>query len=122
MKHLIAILGAALLFAVSMLGADASGTWSGKMPTRDGDTRDVTFKLKQEAGALTGAMSAFDNDVAIKDGKAEGDSLSFTVTLDFNGNSFKIVFTGTIKGDQIDMTREREGSGNKQTFTVKRGS
>ena len=34
----------------------------------------------------------------------------------FNGSSSKIMFKGT------EMTRQREGSGNKQNFTVKRSS
>src|SRR5262245_20077143 len=116
-----------LLAAIALLcgiaaAADLSGAWTGQMPTRNGETRDVTFKLKQDAGALTGTMSAFDNDVPIKEGKVEGDNLSFNVTLEFNGNSFKILFTGVAKGDRIEFTREREGSGNKQTFAVKRVS
>ena len=111
-----------LILAASAFAADASGTWSGQMPTRDGDTRDVTFKLKQDGAALTGTMSAFDNDVAIAEGKADGDNVSFKVTIDFNGNTFKIMFDGVVNGDRIEMTREREGSGMKQKFTVKRGS
>ena len=92
------------------------------MPTRDGETRDVTFKLKQDGAALTGTMSAFENDVAIADGKVSGDAVSFNVTLEFNGNSFKIVFGGEVKDNQIEMTREREGSGMKEKFTVKKAS
>jgi hypothetical protein len=122
MKRFFCLLAAVTVFAVTMLAADASGTWTGQMPTRDGDTRDVTFKLKQDGAGLTGTMSAFDNDIPIQEGKADGDKVTFTVTLDFNGNSFKISFNGTVKGDQIEMTREREGSGNKQNFTLKRSS
>ena len=111
-----------LFLTASAFGADATGTWTGQMPTRDGDTRDVTFKLKQDGAALTGTMSAFENDVAIAEGKADGNNIAFKVTLEFNGNSFKIVFEGVVKGDQIEMTREREGSGMKEKFTVKKSS
>ena len=109
-------------FALGVYAAGIDGKWSGQMPTRDGDTRDVTFTLKSDGGSLTGSMSAFDNEIPIKDGKIEGDKISFTVTLEFNGNSFKILFNGTVSGDSIAMIREREGSGNKQNFTVKRAS
>ena len=122
MTRLFTLLATLTVLAVTILAADASGTWTGQMPTRDGDTRDVTFKIKQDGAGLTGTMSAFDNDIPIQEGKADGDKVSFNVTLDFNGNSFKIMFNGTVKGDQIEMTREREGSGNKQNFTVKRST
>jgi len=122
MRHLLLLLTVSLLAAAIALGADVTGTWSGQMPTRDGEMRDVTFKLKQAGTALTGAMSAFDNDVPIADGKIDGDKLSFSVTLDFGGNSFKLLFTGTVKGNEIQMTRQREGTDLKQNFTVKRGS
>jgi hypothetical protein len=120
-KVLTAVLAGCLLLAVSALAADLTGTWSGQMPTRDGGTRDVTFKLKQSGAALTGTMSAFDNDIEIKDGKVDGDKLSFMVTLEFNGNEVKLLFAGTVKGNELEMTREREGSGSKQSFTLKRG-
>jgi hypothetical protein len=122
MKKLLSLISIGLICAIAALAADVSGTWSGQMPTRDGGTRDVTFKLKQDGGALTGSMSAFDNDVAIKDGKVDGNSLSFSVTLDFNGNEVKLLFTGTADGNELKMTREREGSGNKQNFTLKKTS
>ncbi len=122
MKKLLYLSALALICAIAALAADVSGTWSGQMPTRDGGTRDVTFKLKQAGGALTGTMSAFDNDIAIKDGKVDGNNLSFSVTLDFNGNEVKLLFTGAAEGSELKMTREREGSGNKQNFTLKKAS
>jgi hypothetical protein len=122
MKKLLYLSALALICSVVALAADVSGTWSGQMPTRDGGTRDVTFKLKQDGGALTGTMSAFDNDIAIKDGKVDGNNLSFSVTLEFNGNEVKLLFTGTSEGSELKMTREREGSGNKQNFTLKKSS
>ena len=85
MKQFSSLLVAVALFTATVFAADASGTSTGQMPTRDGDTRDVTFKLKQDGAG-------------------------------FNGSSFKIMFKGT------EMTCEREGSGNKQNFTVKRSS
>ena len=92
MKQFSSLLVAVALFTATVFAADASGTSTGQMPTRDGDTRDVTFKLK---------------DVTFKL-KQDG--------AGFNGSSFKIMFKGT------EMTREREGSGNKQNFPVKRSS
>ncbi len=105
-------LAIALLTAMTLLGADVTGTWTGQMPTRNGETRDVTFKLKQAGNTVTGAMSAFDNDIEIKDGKIDGEKISFTVTLEI-GDGIKLLFNGTVKDNEIQMTRQREGSEEK---------
>jgi hypothetical protein len=112
-------LAIALLSAITMLGADVTGTWTGQMPTRDGETRDVTFKLKQAGTAVTGSMSAFDNDIAIQEGKIDGEKISFTVTLEF-GDGIKLLFNGTVKDNEINLTRQREGADEKQGFVLKR--
>ena len=48
--------------------------------------------------------------------------LNFKVPLEFNGNSFVLIFKGTISGDQIKFTRGREGADQTQEFTAKRAS
>ena len=50
-------------------------------------------------------------------GIATGDK---TTTFDAGGNSIKILYKGTLTGDQMKMTREREGSGQPREFTIKR--
>jgi hypothetical protein len=119
MNRILFLTSFALLFALALPAADVTGTWTGQMPTRGGETREVTFKLKQAGSAVTGAMSAFDNDIEIKDGKIDGDNLAFTVTLEF-GDGIKLLFTGTVKGNEIQMTRQREGTDEKQSFVLKR--
>ena len=57
----------------------------------------------------------------ISDGKIDGDSLSFSQVMEFNGNSVKLIYKGKISGDEIKFTREREG-GEPVEFTAKRAS
>lgn len=112
----------AVLFAMTASAADVSGKWTGQMPTRNGDTREVTFNLKADGDKLTGTMGGPQGDIEIKDGKVSGDHISFSTHLEFNGNSFVLLFKGTVSGDQIKFTRGREGSDQTQEFTAKKAS
>jgi hypothetical protein len=110
------------LLAMTASAADVAGKWVGQMPTRNGDTREATFNLKADGDKLTGTMSGPGGDIEIKDGKVSGNDISFKVPLEFNGNSFVLIFKGTISGDQIKFTRGREGAEQTQEFTAKRAS
>ena len=112
-----------LLAAGAAFAADVSGKWVAQVPGRNGQTREVTLNLKADGGTLTGTVSGRGGDNPISDGKIDGDSISFTQTLEFNGNSVKLIYKGKISGDEIKFTREREGGEGQPTeFTAKRGS
>lgn len=108
------------LFVAASFAADITGKWTGDMPGRGGDATATTFTFKAEGDKLTGSMTGPQGDIAIKDGKVAGDQISFTTTLEFNGNSIKLLYKGTVAGESIKMTREREGSGQPREFTIKR--
>jgi len=112
-----------LLAAMSAWAADVSGKWVAQVPGRNGQTREVTFNLKADGGTLTGTVTTMRGEAPISDGKIDGDNISFSQTLEFNGNSVKLMYKGTISGDEIKFTREREGGrGQGAEFTAKRGS
>lgn len=125
-----------LLAVISAAAADLSGTWTGVIPARNNELIDLTFRLVQKGDALTGKLYRDSTAVPILDGKLEGDRISFRVESEEQvGNVFvliKYTFTGSIKGADIELTREREAnpmlnSGNpankpflRPTFTLKR--
>jgi len=104
---------AAITFTAS--AADVSGKWSGQVPSR-GEAAAATFTFKVDGDKLTGTMTGPQGEVALQDGKVSGDQLSFTTT----GGNAKILFQGTVAGNEIKMTRTREG-GQAREFTLKRG-
>lgn len=125
-----------LFAAMSVMAADLSGTWTGVIPARNNELQDVTFRLVQKGDAVTGKMYRDTTAVPILDGKILGDRISFRVESEEQvGNLFVLIkysFTGSIKGTEIELTREREAnpvlnSGNpanrafqKPTFSLKR--
>src|SRR5260370_20029485 len=108
-----------LLLTLAM-AADISGKWTGDMPGRGGDTAPTTFTFKVDGEKLTGGVAGAQGEMPIQEGKIAGNQISFSTTFDAGGNSIKILYKGTLSGDQMKMTREREGSGQPREFTLKR--
>jgi hypothetical protein len=109
-----------MLLAALTMAADISGKWTGDMPGRGGESASTTFNFKVDGEKLTGSMTGPQGEIPLQEGKVAGNQVSFSTTLDFGGNSVKIVYKGTLSGDQMKMTREREGSGQPREFTIKR--
>lgn len=110
-----------MAMATLTLAADVTGKWMAQVPGRQGATVETTFNLKVEGDKLTGTMSSPQGDVAIGEGKVSGDDISFSVTREFNGNSFKIIYKGKVAGEEIKFTRTIEGRDVPPTeFTAKK--
>jgi hypothetical protein len=123
MKKRIAFLSVCFVFAALSLvwAADVDGKWTAQVPGRGGQTRETTFTFKAEGEKLTGTVSGMQGDNPISDGKISGDDISFSLKLSFQGNDFTFLYKGKISGDEIKMTRTREGSDQPgQEFTAKR--
>ena len=84
--------------------------------------QDVTFNFKVDGDQLTGTVSGRRGETNITDGKIEGDDISFSQVMEFNGNQMKLMYKGKVAGDEIKFTRQREGGERSQEFTAKRAS
>ena len=96
-----------LLAAVAAFAADVSGKWVAQVPGRGGETREATFTFKVDGNQLTGSVSGRRGDVAISDGKIDGDDISFAQVMEFNGNQVKLLYKGKVSGGEIKFTRQR---------------
>ncbi|MFY9556644.1 MAG: hypothetical protein WAV47_18175 [Blastocatellia bacterium] len=124
MKYRMVIFAAVLaLISVTLVkAANVDGKWLAQVPGRGGQTRETTFTFKAEGGKLTGSVSGMQGDTAISDGVIKGDEISFTMSFSPpQGNPVKLLYKGKVSGDEIKMTRTREGSDQPPTeFTAKR--
>src|SRR5690349_17840702 len=102
----------ALIFPLAGFGAEVSGIWMGQVAARNGGMQDVRFKFVQEGDTLTGKMYGEDESTPIRDGKISGDQITFSITNELNGGHTTFLFTGTITGNEIQLTRERQRTGN----------
>jgi hypothetical protein len=113
---------AVLVFAlgsVAALAADFNGKWTGEVQGRNG-MQTVTFDFHVDGTALTGKITTPRGDTDITDGKVDGDNISFTQKLSFNGNDITINYTGKADGDGIKFTRQA-GDRPAVEFVAKRG-
>jgi hypothetical protein len=101
--------------------SNPTGTWKYTVEV-NGQSIDVTIKLKLEGDKLTGAVSVRDMETKIEDGKYQDGEVSFKVNREMNGNKFTIKYKGKIKGDTFKGTREleRDGQTNTREFEAKR--
>ena len=123
MKFRVAVLTAILVLAGLTLAraANVDGKWVAQVAGQGGQTREVTFNFKAEGSKLTGTVSGRQGDVPISDGTVKGDDISFTQTFEAQGNTIKVIYTGKVSGDEIKMTRKREGGDQPAAeFTAKR--
>jgi hypothetical protein len=99
--------------------ADISGKWMADVPGGRGPVA-TTFMFMQSGSGLTGSIDAGRGANMIADGKVDGNTVTFSTTIaGRDGTPNKQTYTGTIKGDSIDFTRE--GGRGPVMFTAKKG-
>jgi hypothetical protein len=125
MRTLVTLSASVLAFGMTLAATDLSGTWSGLIPTRNGDMQDVTFKFIHTGDTLTGKLYRDTVSAPISDGKISSEQISFVVIAEEQvGNLFlplKYTFTGKIKDGEIVLMREREANPNLGTGGPNRG-
>ena len=122
------------------MAADITGKWVAEQPGRNGGpARQITFDLKADGATLTGTMTggmgggrrgggggvaAAPQAREISDGKMDGNNISFTVKVEFNGNTMVTKYEGTLSGDELKLKVNREGRNGPTTseMTAKRST
>ena len=127
MRVVIAVSVCFLLLAGVALAAAIDGSWiSVRKMERDGQAFTITqtFDLKADGSKLTGTLTMAFGDMDpmkadIKEGKIDGAKFTFSTTMSTPNGEFKMVFAGTVEGDTLKGTAEREG-GQARPFEAKR--
>ena len=105
----VAILMIMFALCVPVFAADVDGKWTGNISSPAGDL-PVAFTFKADGAKLTGTTSSFDgSEVAITDGKIDGQNITFKVTLDFGGMPFILDYKGVVSPTELKITGEALG-------------
>jgi hypothetical protein len=137
-KKLLFVFTILLVVAFVAMAADITGKWVAEQPGRNGGpARQITFDLKADGATLTGTMTGgmgggrrggggggAPQAREISDGKIDGNNISFTVKVEFNGNTMVTKYEGTLSGDELKLKVNREGRNGPTTteMTAKRST
>lgn len=110
MKKLITLLTLAA-WPLFVYAADVTGTWKSEFDSQIG-LQKYTFTFKQDGAKLTGKANSEVGDrkreAELKEGKVDGDAVSFVEMFSFQDNEIRITYTGKLSanGNEIKFTRE----------------
>src|SRR5947208_7922693 len=91
------VMCAVMFAAVPARAADVDGKWTGSLDTPMGAVM-LGFNFKADGAALTGTTTGPDGgELPIKNGKIDGDKISFVVSVDFVGMALDLNYTGVVK-------------------------
>ena len=143
-KKLLSVVTLMLVVAFALMAADITGKWVAEQPGRNGGpARQTTFDLKADGATLTGTMTGGGGGGGrrggggggggggrapqareISDGKVDGNNISFTVKVEFNGQSMVTKYEGTLSGDELKLKVTRDGQNGPTTseMTAKRST
>ena len=143
-KKLLFVVTLMLVVAFALMAADITGKWVAEQPGRNGGPpRQTTFDLKANGATLTGTMTggmgggrrgggggggggaaAAPQAREISDGKVDGNNISFTVKVDFNGQTMVSKYEGVLSGDELKLKVTRDGPNGPATseLTAKRST
>jgi hypothetical protein len=98
----IALLALAVQATPAMAQANVAGTWTLTLEGPEGPV-DAEIVLTQDGGSVMGTVNMPDVDAAdLSDGMVEGNTLTFLLVLDVQGQEIALEGTGEVDGNEID--------------------
>lgn len=120
MTRKIALTGLLLLLIAGLAAAaDITGKWEGSFTFQD-QAVPLTLDLKG-GSAVTGTITGLPAGAAeIKDGKLDGDNLTFYIMTEYQGSPIKLVYKGKVNGSEIKFAFGTEDGSWGTEFTAKK--
>ncbi|HXE79200.1 MAG TPA: hypothetical protein VNK41_00480, partial [Vicinamibacterales bacterium] len=109
---------AAAALTVSPAAHGVAGRWLADIDTPYGAIEYV-FTFETEGSVLTGTAESRWSRFELKDGRVEGDRISFVEEATFDGRPVRIQYSGQLIGDEIRFTRTN-AQGRLETFVARR--
>ena len=119
-RFLLFVFAALVCVMPAARAADLTGVWKGTFNFNDHDV-PTTLNLKMSGGDVTGTVEGLGTSPTdIHEGKVVGDLMSFWVNTDYQGDTYKLIFKGQVKGEQIDFAFGTEDGSWGTNLSVKR--
>lgn len=122
MKRACTVTALFLFLAALAWPAGLAGDWKGAFDF-EGNSVPVTMHFATKDGILTGSISGLPTDPAnIKDGKFDGDTVTFWTDIDYQDTTYRIFFKGKVTGDEIHFQFGTQDGAWGAELVVKRAS
>jgi hypothetical protein len=99
---------AMLLVAGMAFAADIDGKWTGELDM-GGQKIPVEYNFKANGATLTGSTPIMEQKIDIKDGKIDGNNVSFSITIGEGEQGMKIEYKGVLAGDKLTLKFDMMG-------------
>jgi len=110
LRNCLLVLGL-ILVASMAFAAPIDGKWVGEIAGMDGAPTKVSYTFKADGATLTGTTSSPDGkETAIKDGKIDGNNISFSISFDMGGQEMKMEMKGVLAGDDLKLSMDMMGT------------
>ena len=110
------LIGFLAFLAATLSAADVGGKWTGDVSTPDGQTISLTFTFKLDGGKVTGTVTGPTGDIDISDGKMDGETLQFGLSVDAGGQQLVFKCTGKLAAD--DQLKITMNGGGDMSFEI----
>ena len=98
--------------------AGVAGQWTATIDTQVG-VQNYTYDFKVDGEKLTGTAKSQFSQSPITEGTVKGNTISFVESLTYQDMTMRVVYTGTIAGDEIKFNR-KVGDVASEDFVAKR--
>ncbi len=96
--------------------SNATGLWKWALVRDNGDSLDLSLKVKQDGEKLTGVVILGENEVPISDGLVKDKEVTLKVTSEQDGKTQVSKFKGTLEGDTIKGKIDSDWSGEMRNY------
>jgi hypothetical protein len=120
-KKLLFVVAILCALTLAVYAADVSGKWTWEQAGRQGGNPTTsTLVLKVDGNTLTGSLDAGRGGPSdISNGTVNGNTITFDVKREFNGNTMSTSYKGTLDGDTLTIEYTRPGRGGGEPTPVK---
>jgi hypothetical protein len=94
-----------LLRADAHAAGDVAGKWTASIETQFGQ-QNYTYEFVLNGSQFSGKAKSNLGEAVIKDGKVNGDAVTFTEVLKFMDMEVVFDYSGTITADEMKLTRK----------------
>lgn len=99
---------------------DVTGAWKGTFDF-NGTAMPLVFNLKSSGAAVTGTAEGMGSaPIELHDGKVDGDTLTFWLNADYQGQTYQLNYKGKVTASQIDFEFGTSDGGFSANLTLKK--